>query len=64
MTTPAERTAAVIETRRFIVSLENKQERTFTAEQKAALRYAFRHLPTIGELELTHAKCPELWGKP
>ena len=30
----------------------------------AEWRYMLRHLPTLGELELTHDKCPELWGKP
>ena len=64
MTTPAERTEAV--KLAIVIATSNPFEfpRTTPEEREAVRRFLLRHLPTLGELELTHEKCPELWGKP
>lgn len=69
MTTPAERTRAVIEMDRTIGMLRN-----FTVGKTAnvlvpreLLRQIIRwqrHYPTHSEMLITHDKCHELWGKP
>lgn len=60
MTTPAERTEAMKMAIKFVES----QSKRLPPRLNPHIRYMLRHLPTIGELELTHDKCPELWGKP
>ena len=63
MTTPAERTEAV----KIASSVAKRWAQGLPLADSTSIaewRYMLRHLPTLGELELTHEKCPELWGKP
>ena len=60
MTTPAERTEAVKIAIKWIAT----QSKTYTPKLNPQVRFMLRHLPTLGELELTHENYPELWGKP
>jgi hypothetical protein len=62
MTTPAERTEAV--KMAATIAREIAPMLDESNPVRAYLRFMERHLPTLGELELTHEKCPELWGKP
>ena len=63
MTTPAERTEAVKIASRIANRMAEGVPVSCCTNQ-AELRFMLRHLPTLGELELTYDKCPELWGKP
>jgi len=69
MTTPVERTRAVIETERAVSMLRNftvgKTENVLVPRDllRQIIQWQ-RHYPTPSEMLMTHDKCPELWGKP
>ena len=64
MTTPAERTEAVKLAMDLAVSLTDNKKLRIGGLNRARVVCMLRYLPTLGELALTHEKCPELWGKP
>jgi len=69
MTTPAERTRAVIEMENSVMKLTEYTTRTSknAVVPRSLLREItgwLRHYPLPLEIAMTHDKCPELWGKP
>jgi hypothetical protein len=69
MTTPAERTRAVIETERAVSMLLNftvgKADNALVPRDLLRkILLLQRHYPLPLEIAMTHDKCPELWGKP
>lgn len=63
MTTPAERTRAVVQTRRFLRELLDSK---LTPDVPQAIRREakrlYRHFPMLGDMQLAHLACPSWFG--
>ncbi|CAB3795556.1 hypothetical protein LMG28614_04199 [Paraburkholderia ultramafica] len=64
MTTPAERTKAVIETRRFLQMLASDDSLTDPSKIREAAMRLLRHYPLDVDLAVSAAAFPNVWLSP
>ncbi|KAB0641658.1 MULTISPECIES: BPSL0761 family protein [Burkholderia cepacia complex] len=64
MTTPSERTAAVLRTRTFLMELGNPAACGIPREIASAAESLLRHYPSLSDIELTCAMYPTCWEMP
>ncbi|PHP85809.1 hypothetical protein CFB52_027190 [Burkholderia sp. AU18528] len=64
MTTPSERTAAVLRTRAFLVELSRLPPDTIPRDVASAAKRLLRHYPGPADIELTCAMYPACWEMP
>ncbi|WP_081067971.1 BPSL0761 family protein [Burkholderia territorii] len=64
MTTPSERTAAVLRTRTFLMELGNPAACGIPREIASAAENLLRHYPSLVDIELTCAIYPTCWEMP
>ncbi|RQR26497.1 BPSL0761 family protein [Burkholderia sp. Bp9142] len=64
MTTPSERTAAVLRTRAFLVELSRSPAGTIPPDVASVAESLLRHYPGLADMELTCAVYPARWEMP
>lgn len=64
MTLPAERTKAVIKTRRFLQALSHASPDTVPVAIRLRAETLLRHFPEAIDMEFAHEKLPEWFGAP
>lgn len=62
MTTPRERTKAVIETRKFLQMLASTDEVASDGDVQSVAERLLRHYPLDIDLEVSAAALPEIWA--
>ncbi len=60
MTSPYERTRAVVQTREFLRELQCMTEVPQSVREQAGL--LLRHYPNLKDLEAAHLGAPDIWG--
>ncbi|RKF36693.1 BPSL0761 family protein [Paraburkholderia fungorum] len=64
MTTPAERTKAVVDARNFLQLLSNAEEVTIRGLVQSVAIGLLRHYPLDVELDASASALPEIWARP
>lgn len=64
MTTPSERTAAVLRTRAFLMELANPSVDAIPPDVASIAQSLLRHYPGLADIELTCAMYPGCWEMP
>ncbi|RQR56388.1 hypothetical protein DIE21_01735 [Burkholderia sp. Bp9140] len=64
MTTPRERTAAVLRTRAFLMELSRPSVSAIPREVVSVAESLLRHYPGLADIELTCAMYPACWEMP
>lgn len=64
MTTPSERTAAVLRTRAFLMELAVPSANEIPRDVASVAESLLRHYPGLADIELTCAMYPECWEMP
>ncbi|MGF6654935.1 hypothetical protein OKW34_005525 [Paraburkholderia youngii] len=64
MTTPAERTKAVVDTRDFLQLLSNAEEVTIRGLVQSVAIGLLRHYPLNVDLAVSASALPEVWAQP
>ncbi|WP_081059209.1 BPSL0761 family protein [Burkholderia anthina] len=64
MTTPSERTAAVLRTRAFLVELSRSPADAIPRDVASVAQSLLRHYPGLADIELTCAMYPACWEMP
>lgn len=64
MTTPSERTAAVLRTRAFLVELSMSSGDAIPRDVALVAASLLRHYPGLADIELTCAMYPACWEMP
>ncbi|WP_328811000.1 BPSL0761 family protein [Paraburkholderia metrosideri] len=64
MTTPSERTNAVIETRRFLQELASDDGHTEASEIRESARRLLRHYPLDIDISISASAFPSVWSEP
>lgn len=64
MTTPSERTAAVLRTRAFLVELSRPSVDAIPRDVASVAECLLRHYPGLADIELTCAMYPACWEMP
>ncbi|CAM8798795.1 DUF2786 domain-containing protein [Burkholderia pseudomallei] len=64
MTTPHERTKAVIETRKFLQMLASTDDVASHGDVQSVAGRLLRHYPLDIDLEVSAAALPEIWAAP
>ncbi|AFQ52176.1 BPSL0761 family protein [Burkholderia cepacia] len=64
MTTPSERTAAVLRTRAFLMALSKPSVNAVPRDVVLAAENLLRHYPSLADIELTCAMYPTCWEMP
>lgn len=64
MTTPSERTAAVLRTRAFLVELSRLSVDAMPRDVVSVAENLLRHYPSLADIELTCAMYPGCWEMP
>jgi hypothetical protein len=64
VTTPSERTAAVLRTRAFLVELSRSPANTIPRDVASVVQRVLRHYPSLADIELTCVMYPECWEMP
>lgn len=63
MTTPYNRTRALLETKSFLLKLEDPtREPPLPESVRAHAAYLLRHYPSYADIELAHKALPEVYG--
>jgi hypothetical protein len=62
MTTPAERTKAVVDTRDFLETLSNAEEVTIPGLVQSVATGLLRHYPLDGDLAVSALALPGIWA--
>ncbi len=64
MTTPVERTKAVVDTRIFLQMLSNAEEITICGLVQSVAMVLLRHYPLIVDLDASASALPGVWAHP
>jgi hypothetical protein len=64
MTTPAERTKAVVDARDFLQMLSNAEEVTIRGLVQSVAIGLLRHYPLNVDLDVSASALPEIWAQP
>jgi hypothetical protein len=64
MTTPAERTKAVVDTRQFLEMLASAEEVTIRGLVQSVAIGLLRHYPLNVDLDVSARALPEIWAQP
>ncbi|KVR68962.1 hypothetical protein WK21_19695 [Burkholderia cepacia] len=64
MTTPSERTAAVLRTRAFLMELAGPSANEIPRDVASVAERLLRHYPGLADIELTCAMYPACWEMP